>query len=166
VENASWICQGYLEGRLSEKGIQENRRLAKELRWEKIDKCYSSPLSRARETGEAILKYHPVELQTDRRLIERDMGILTGKRFPEGYALNRDYPKMESITDLAVRLHSFLEERFSKAGDQSVILITHGITIMVLIRILKGQEWEHLDLESMPANSSATIIETGDSFRL
>jgi probable phosphoglycerate mutase len=163
VENAAGICQGHLDGRLSEKGRQENRELAKRLRGEKIDLCYSSPLSRAKETGEEILKHHPVALQTDPRLAERDMGILTGRHFPDDYNPMGNYPQMESLDHMAGRLRSFLAECTGKPGGQSVLLITHGITLVVLLRVLNRLGLENLERETIPRNSSVTILEKEDA---
>ncbi len=166
MENASRLCQGQGEGRLSEKGHRENHRLARQLRGQAIDRCYSSPLSRARETARVILSYHALELRTDPRLTERDMGSLTGKPFPEDYSLDKAYLYMENLDELAQRLRAFLRDILSPHPGKCTLLVSHGISIMVMKQLLCGQPGAPFVLENMPANSSATFIDLDDSIRV
>ena len=100
-ENKLGICQGQTEGTLSEDGGKQNKLLAKDLGNVRIDRIYTSPLVRAVETGNEILKYHKnIKLRTDSRLTERNMGMLQGHRFPENYDMTTTIEGMESLRDV------------------------------------------------------------------
>jgi len=58
-ENLQGILQGHLQGKLSQLGKEQARKLALRLKDEKIDYIYSSDLARAADTAKEIAKYHP-----------------------------------------------------------------------------------------------------------
>ena len=71
---------------LTEKGREQARQTAEEIKKEglKIDKIISSPLKRTLETAEIIAKainFDISKILTDKRIIEYDMGSLTGKQY-------------------------------------------------------------------------------------
>ena len=76
--NKAGILQGQLDVPLSESGRRQARAVAEALSGVRLDAVYSSDLSRARETAEAIVEGRTCPLVLDRRLRELDMGAISG----------------------------------------------------------------------------------------
>ena len=57
-DNKKRIIQGHLPGKLSDKGIEQARKVANRLKNEKVDYIFSSDLDRAKSTAEEIAKFH------------------------------------------------------------------------------------------------------------
>ena len=89
-ENKAKILQGQIEGELSELGKEQAKKVAERLKNEQIDYIFSSPLARAKNTAEEIIKFHvgkPFELRDE--LKELHMGELQGKPAPGGLMEDR-----------------------------------------------------------------------------
>lgn len=139
IENKKGVCQGHNEGTLTENGKEQNKILANQLKNFKIDAIISSPLQRAFDTALSIQSFHKhLEIIKDKRLIERNMGVLQGNPFPENYNLFDDYEGMESINDIALRTKSFLDDFISEYKDKTILIVSHGITIKVMTSIIKN----------------------------
>ncbi len=123
---------------LSERGRAEAKLLAEKLQNCPFDKVISSPLLRARETAEEIVRGRAIPVYTDERLIERDFGELEGTNFYREDALvYRDEFACrcrggESDLDVAARVYAFLGELKKKRGEGAVLLVTHGIVSRVI----------------------------------
>ena len=113
---------------LNDRGIEQAEEMARSLKDVKIDVFLCSPLSRARQTADAISGETGMPYKTDDRLIEHDFGIFEGvNRFDEGYQnAKREYfvryPGGESFFDLAARVFPLINELEGK----NAILVTHG----------------------------------------
>lgn len=144
TDNAQHIFSGRRDVDLTQGGIEEARKIAEELKDEKITKSYQSSQLRSKHTLELVLdNYHPnIEIVTDDRIRERDYGDLTGqskieweKKDPENYKLwHRSYdvppPAGESIKDVEKRVMEFLYEALPTFKQDDVILISaHGNSI-------------------------------------
>ncbi|MCK5135213.1 MAG: histidine phosphatase family protein [Bacteroidales bacterium] len=157
-ENKLGICQGQTEGTLSEDGKKQNKLLARDLRNFKIDRIYSSPLARAVETGNEIWKYHKdIELQTDIRLIERNMGVLQGEMFPDNFDITKPVNGMESIEFARIRMKSFLDDILPLHTNQTVLIISHGLAIKVLTAILMNMSDDNIIDMKLMKNSCYSI---------
>jgi len=94
--NAKDLYQGQrLDSPLSSHGLEQAQRIAERLKDEKIDAIYSSDLLRARETAEAIAKFHNLKVITDRRLREFDLGDFGEKE--NRWELLQAHKKAESV---------------------------------------------------------------------
>ena len=113
---------------LNDRGIEQAEEIARSLKDIKIDVFLCSPLSRARQTADAISGETGMPYKTDDRLIEHDFGIFEGvNRFDEGYQnAKREYfvryPGGESFFDLAARVYPLIKELEGK----NALLVTHG----------------------------------------
>ena len=156
VENQLGFCQGHQQGHLSPIGIHENQKLALRLKDHHFDMILSSPLKRAVDTGLEIQKIHKnTPLVTDIRLIERDMGVLQGQKFPPDYDYwSASFEGMEEMSEIDKRLSSLLNELRDSYRDQSILLISHGITISVLLAKLKDIPLRELSRVPMLENST------------
>lgn len=163
-ENKLGICQGQTEGTLSEEGKKQNKLLAKDLGNFKIDRIYTSPLVRAVKTGNEILKYHKnIELQTDIRLIERNMGVLQGHRFPKNYDMTTTIEGMESMRDVRDRLQLFIDDLMNSHSHQTILLVSHGITIKILTTLLMNIPLENIVNLELMKNSGFAIFHISEN---
>ena len=118
---------------LNETGKMQAAECAKRIR-ENVDisVIYTSPLSRAVMTAEAIAAQTGCEIRTDERLIEHNFGIFEGvpRDNPEYQAAKREYfaryPEGESFIDVAARAYSFLAFLKETHPEDTVAVVTHG----------------------------------------
>lgn len=113
---------------LNEKGLEQAREVAASLKDLKIDVFLCSPLSRAKQTADAIANEIGVKYKIDQRLIEQDFGRFEGvNRFDEEYQnAKREYfaryPGGESYFDMSARVFPLVKELEGK----NALLVTHG----------------------------------------
>ena len=113
---------------LNDRGIEQAEEMARSLKDIKIDVFLCSPLSRARQTADAISGETGMPYKTDDRLIEHDFGIFEGvNRFDAEYQKAKReyfvrYPGGESFFDLAARVYPLIKELEGK----NALLVTHG----------------------------------------
>lgn len=138
--NAQYKLQGGTDIPLNEEGRQMAREAAEKYRDVHFDICFVSPLCRARETAEILLKDRSVPIVVDERLREMSFGSYEGmdriyqrpelniyKMFndPENYVADNG---AESFEELYARTGEFAEQvvdsRLAKGED--VLIIGHG----------------------------------------
>src|SRR5271157_1652214 len=71
---------GWIDARLTKKGILDAKKIALKLRNKKIDLSYTSDFERCKKTLKEVLKYHKEckKVLIDKRLRERDYGAFDG----------------------------------------------------------------------------------------
>lgn len=136
---------------LAEEGIVQAERLSERLRNEKIDLFFSSGLKRAHKTASIIADLHnsPVEILNE--FGEINFGCFEGLRFSEikekyGEVLSvwRESPHLakipygETIIELKERALNKLFEIIKDNEDKNILIVSHGITIKVLVAALMG----------------------------
>lgn len=127
--NKFGISQGQLDTSLNQTGLKEAQELAEKLKDYKFDVVFCSPLIRARQTLEAILKYHNITPVFDERLKECARGKLQGQRNTQ--EIYDDFFKdphkydAESREDVFVRAISFLDE-LQKHKGKNILIVGHG----------------------------------------
>ena len=126
------------ESKLSELGKKQAHQLAERLSGERINRIYSSPLRRAKETAKIIGQGK--EIIFDDRLKERDFGELGGlfiheiaKEFPlhfKEWKAENHYPGkvVESFEELEKRSRAAIEDIAAKE-EGTIAVVWHG-TIM------------------------------------
>ncbi len=152
IENAEGRFQGHIHGRLSPLGKKQTRALANALKGESIDYFFGSPLGRAKETLEAVRRYHPdIRPVFTEALMERGKGIweemLIREAVEKDSSLLSNMRKMdyrpkggESLNDVQKRLKPFLK-RLEKLGeDETALVVGHGILNCELMRLLLKTE--------------------------
>jgi broad specificity phosphatase PhoE len=160
IENAANIAQGQTDGTLSEQGIRENETLALQLKDQTFSCIYTSPLGRALYTAKAIHQYHPdIPLIREDRLMERHLGILQERPYPVPYAEADVYEGMETATSMAARLNEFLQEIKQKHKTETVVVVSHGYLIKVLLSILHGWPVEEFYKVKLMGNSAYSTVE-------
>lgn len=174
VENITRVTQGQTDGTLSEKGVEQARKVALRLKDEMIDKVYSSDLGRVKHTVKEIMKYHPgVPVEFTEELRERGKGSFDGK--PRALALEEvkkigvnydDYrfDNGENLSDVRERVAKFYGKLFPKHKGQTILIVSHGTTMACLLTIMEGRGVEHTK-EYYLKNTSVTIVEVSDKDR-
>ena len=139
--NVNGILTGTMETNLTQKGIEDAKKLNKDLK-EKFDFYYCSPLKRTQQTLSAIKG--DVKFIVDPRLTEVSSGDWQGKlksELPEQeYALYKqgllNPPNGESLIEVDKRIKLFLDEMFTKYNNENKILIvTHNAFMRNLKRL-------------------------------
>lgn len=118
----------------------------------------SSPLNRCVLTGKILQSQSKLQISAfiDPRIIERNMGILEGKKrcnlvkeYPD-YFLNghfRDYmtpPMGESYDDFKFRIISFVSYMKKLLSKHNIIICSHNQTLRMLTAIINGKSYENI----------------------
>jgi broad specificity phosphatase PhoE len=163
-----WNKEGRYHGvtdvELSKVGLEQARRLSQRLAKEKPDALYSSPLKRAMQTAQQIAEVHNMSIVPRDELRELNLGDFEGKRFrgagDEGRPLeaawevgNVDFtpPGGETLYQLHDRVAGFLSALGVRHSERTVLIVSHGGTLRVMICHLMGIElkyWWRLRIES------------------
>ena len=159
-----WNVRHKLQGRTDVPLNEEGRKMAEAARAEyqhiHFDVCFCSPLVRARETAEILLKGRNIPILTDDRLAEMGFGSFEGIEnsfqipdcpinelfySPEKYTAPPG--GAESLDDLFARTGAFLKERVDPLLEEGkdVLIVGHGAmnsSIVCQIRQLpRAQFW-------------------------
>jgi len=149
--NQRGIFQGQLNSDLTETGHIQATAIAQRLQKHNFDFLYSSDLNRAQETARPISKACDLPLQLNEGLRERHYGIFQGldksrvsdihsEAYAEHKSGNPRYviPKGESMFQFQKRVWTCLENLAVQHEGKSLVIVTHGGTIAVIIyKILK-----------------------------
>ena len=169
AKNKKKLLQGRSDQSLNESGFSQAADTGDRFRGMGIrfDRVYSSPLIRARQTAEQILKKGgmaepdseagrtSLPIITDERLIEMDYGPYEGmdleKPAPEVMAFFMDFAGtpapdgMEQLGDVTARLGEFLEEIHDEALKGNILISTHAIAMKGALEYLtpgsRGGYW-------------------------
>lgn len=143
--------QGWHDGGITARGRLQIDALAERFRDIHIDALYSSDLIRTMTTAGAITKYHALELNTDARLREINLGVWEDlpwgnaafDRPEQLFLFNNDpekfkIPGSEGFSHLQSRISGVLLELSSKHENQTIAVVSHGMAIRSLISLIKG----------------------------
>ena len=166
--NLDRYIAGRMDVSLTKKGTEQPKKTAEELKNEKIDICFCSPLKRAKDTAKEILKFHSnTKVIYDKRITNRDLGEAEGKPFGflfghieafEG-EFNDFKPKGgESAKDLIERTKPFLDDLLSYEG-KTVLLVAHNWNVRIILSILLHKSVEELYKNTEIANASIIKLE-------
>lgn len=143
--NLSGALRGRLDVPLSDHGVWEARRLAERVATEyAVQAVYSSPLSRARATAEAVAERGGVDVLPDERFIDLDYGGWAG-RLPDTFSTleteewrrwlrHPEVPLNGAEKPLAAqrRARAALEE-LGAAGEGCIAIVTHDAILQLLL---------------------------------
>lgn len=128
--------QGILDVPLNSIGLDQAKYASEFLKNETFDAIYSSPLSRAVKTAEAINKHFDLEIQTINDLKEQNFYDFEGADIKE---LIQNYPNgidehIESFESLSERVKVALDKIYEEQGPGKHILLTaHSRTIKAIL---------------------------------
>ena len=143
--NSQGRIMGWCDEPLNNTGLQQAKETAALLKDHHFDLVICSPLLRARQTAEIILKDREVPVICDERIIERDFGEFDGLMKSEfnyadlwDYHKNCKYEKAENIQDFFRRIYAFLDDIRKQYPDKDILLVTHGGVSMPIECYFRG----------------------------
>lgn len=170
--NKDKIFCGQMDVPLNETGFQQAEHTGTYVAENyKIDEIYSSDLVRVTETVRPLSKISGLEINTDKRLREVDVGEWQGipiaqveRDHPEELAFYRQYPGKytfkngEGYADMLVRVVDFFEETAKKSDGKTIAVGTHGGCIRTLIAYVNGLPLDRIGEIPFVPNASVTVL--------
>lgn len=175
-----WNIEGRVQGRLdsplTEKGLLQARSLAYRLKDEGIQHLYSSDAPRACGTAEEIRRELGLDkLNVNPALREFSFGDWEGRVWGE---LREAYPEIFKIWDssphlvttpggenmdmVLIRSWNFLQQILENHSGQTVCLVTHGLTLKLLVTKALGYEVSDWAKTPWQNNTALNIFEVDD----
>ena len=168
--NAKGVLQGHMDAPLNESGRSLAAIVGRAMKGIHFDRCISSPLKRASETAEIVLREseNDIPVETDRRIIEICIGdyeghILselgeTGKIFYADPFRFPGFPGGERIQDVCERTQKFLRELVSQDDDKTYLIAMHGCALRAMLNPLYDHP-EDFWHGRVPYNCTVSIVE-------
>lgn len=176
--NKAVRLQGRSDIPLNEYGRELARKTGEGLKNVSFDLAFTSPLSRARETAELILKGKDVELIEDERIVEISFGKYEGRSWgeehfniPEDFQLFFTAPDRyeaqedaENIRELAARTGEFMQELISNPeyADKNILVSTHGAALCGMLAYVDQTPLSKFWRGEVPKNCSVNLVEVRD----
>lgn len=156
-DNVTNTLNGHRDLPLTDLGRAQAQALAKKLRDEgtTFDEIYCSPLSRAKDTAEYLALGLGLKVKILPEIIERDFGILTGKKTPDDipkYAKETvqgdkilyfvDGEGVETFEQAYLRVSAVIDEMNRRHPGKKVLLVCHGDVMMMLRAVKRKISWK------------------------
>jgi len=159
---------------LTDTGIKQAEHTAQLLEHMNISAIYSSPIQRAKHTAEIVGKSNSLDITTDDRLIELDMGKFTGMPYDEIFnshgnvfmkfyngELEIAHNGVETFTEVKKRVLGIVEHVIEKHPNENVVLVTHMDPIKAMLSTIVDLSPTNL-FELIIANASLNIFREKD----
>jgi len=154
-ENLNHLIQGKDDGKLTQKGIEQSKKIGKELKEKyKVDMVFCSPLGRCVETLNNILDEYPIDGQIfmSKLIEERDFGEYTGvedvlvdwEEIDQDNKINKEMG-VESLLDLKKRTDLFLEDLKLEEAE-TVLVVSHSGPIRMMVGKLTGKTFDEVNV--------------------
>ncbi|MBS5787423.1 MAG: histidine phosphatase family protein [Clostridioides difficile] len=171
----NWNIQGKTQGHgnsdLTESGESQAKQLAESLVDRNIDYIYSSDLGRAVQTAELIGDKLGLNVEMTEGLREMGFGVWEGllikeiqKDYADTYKTWRDEPHMvnipggETLHIIKRRVDKFIEEINEKYDNKNIVLVTHSITLRVMLLSFLNSGMENI-YRIKQDNTALNIVE-------
>jgi len=174
-DNEQGILNGHRDKPLTILGLNQAEQLAEYINIHGLsfDKVYSSPLQRAHTTAEKITqKLNLVEPEILAQLIERDFGIMTGRKISEIESLCApailktdtvvyflEVEGAETFPDLIIRAKKLLRFIKDNYQDGNILLVGHGDFGKMIYAAYYNLAWDEV-LRSFHFGNSELILLT------
>ena len=164
--------QGYVQG-WTDVPLNENGRILAELTGRgmksiRFDHCISSPLIRAKETAEILLREsgNSVSVSFDDRIKEMNFGSFEGisvrdeqvAQFLKDPVVDFKIPGGESIQEVMKRTQEFLKELIARDDDKTYLVSTHGCALRAMLNFLYENQDDYWH-GHIPYNCCVNIID-------
>lgn len=166
--------QGHGNSDLTESGENQAKQLAESLVSRNIDKVYTSDLGRAVQTAGIIGNKLGIEVEKTDGLREMGFGVWEGllikeiqKDYAETYNTWRNEPHMvnipggETLHIIKDRVDRFIQEINEKYTDKHIVLVTHSITLRVMLLSFLNSSMENI-YRIKQDNTALNIVEFKD----
>ncbi len=143
--------QGLLDPDLTERGVEQAKRLAQVLKRESISVLFTSPLKRTFKTAQIIGEALGLEPVKEERIIEINHGVWSGmlveevkEKFPKDFEMwlkephKVKFPEGESLQDVFNRVKDFLKDILQKYNEKTVAMVSHTVPIRCLYCAVLG----------------------------
>lgn len=151
-EDDQTMLGGWSKNRLTQKGINQAKKLADVVKNIDIDIIISSSLVRARETSDIVSRILGVPVVYDSMINEinngnlADISIIDFKvLYPGLYfsslQMSEKYPNGESPIEFYDRIVSFFDKSLKEYKNKNVLLITHGGVIGIIKSLVYNYKW-------------------------
>lgn len=143
--------QGRIDIPLNDAGITQAEQLARTLKSRNLAAVVVSPLTRARQTGQAIANLAGVRIHEDDRLRERELGIMQGLTAKDVRAKHPDlwrawktqqaFPAAAGVEpgpEVVARMESALFDLARQYAGRTVAVVCHGAAIRCVTRRAVG----------------------------
>ena len=175
--NLTKKMHGHKNANLTEKGVEEAKKLGKSLEDIEFDIIYSSPIERALDTAKHIKGNKTTEIVTEDSLKELNFGKWEGmfekdcsEQYPEQFNNLWYKPELfepveggERLQELMKRIEIWFNENIKNSKYENILIVTHGVVNRAFYTVLKnnpiGRFWE----EPYILNTALTIIEINDN---
>jgi broad specificity phosphatase PhoE len=143
--NAAGLASGHYDVALTEHGREQAQSvLRSRYAGQHFDVVYTSDTQRAYDTAYLIFAGRPIPILQDARLRECDYGDFEGcprteMEIARKSAIYTPFPHGESYAQVAVRMHSFLEQLAAERDGQQVMLVGHAATLWMLEHWLQAR---------------------------
>lgn len=131
--NVEHILTGRLDIPLNEEGVKQVEQAGIESKDLHFDVIFCSPLNRAKQTCDAINKYHNAPVIISEELIERTYGKYENKKFSSidrekcwNYFLDIDKKGIETPKSIFGRVYAFLDKIKEEYKDKDVLIVAHN----------------------------------------
>ena len=172
--------QGCVDIPLAEEGISLAAKVGRALKEVPFDLCFTSPLTRTRQTAELVLgeRAKQIPVIVDPRIQEINFGVLEGSRFKDenGTILSEEMnifftdpknfirpEKGENISDILKRTEEFWKEITTapKLQDKTILISSHGCAVRALLQNIyhDPEDFWH---GCVPPNCSINVVEVKD----
>lgn len=169
--NVERILAGRTEGfPLTQTGLQQAEKIAKFLKPLEISAIYSSPIERAINTAKITAKSLNLEVKTDLRLTEIEMGMFSGMFYEDMFTkygnvflkFYQDNPiieenGVETFSNVKKRVLDMVNYCLKEHKEQNVLLVTHMDPIKAMLSTILHLKPESL-YELIIRNASLTIL--------
>ena len=149
--NTQLRMQGSIDSDLTPKGESQIKALGEWMKEVPFDYLYCSDTARAHKTAEAISKFTGHNLNLDKRLREKNLGVFEGltseearERYPETFqqfkTAGASYviDQGESTQQLLERSLNAIEEIRDRHPQKVAVVVTHGGVVRVLMKHVLG----------------------------
>ena len=169
--NVERVLAGRREGfPLTKTGIRQAEKIAQFLKPLQISAVYSSPIERAISTAKLATKHLNLEIKTDSRLTEIDMGMFSGMFYEDMFKKHgnvflkfyQDNPiieenGVETFSNVKKRVLDIVNHCSNEHQGQNVLLVTHMDPIKAMLSTILHLKPESL-YELIIRNASLTIL--------
>ncbi len=171
--NARAVMQGWTDEPLNQSGRDLAALTGRAMRGVHFDGCFSSPLIRAKETAEIVLREsgNDIPVITDDRLREIGFGVMEGKKLDEwgeaGLLFFTDpfrfegFPNGERVQDVCRRNQDFLQELAARGDGKTYLIGSHGCALRAMVNSLYPDPSDFWRGHA-PYNCSVTLVEVAD----
>ncbi len=149
--NREGLFRGRSDFPLNEAGLSQANELAKEIKSFKPIRIFTSPLSRARQTAEAISKECQIEVEERAGMNNIELGPWEGRpkkyiseKYPEQWQLWLNepeklmIPEMETLDQVQQRAKKDLNDLIKQFPGKTIVIVSHRAVLKPLIAYCLG----------------------------